>query len=364
MIFAFRSYYQKTKVLYQRYERVLIPAMLVFGFVMDYVTFKKIQPSTALTVLAFYFLIAGASIVFIQYYDCEKISQRFRFFRLFAPLVVQFTFGALLGATFIFYWFSASVAVSWPFIIIILLMILSNELLKDHFKKPIVQVSVYYFISFSFLSIVVPYIFNGIGARLFMLAAVSSLVFVYGYVYVLSRLRSVTYQRKRILWRIVFVIFFTMNALYFANIIPPVPLSLREVGVYHNVSRSGGRYILEQEKKSFWEKIIPGQTIHANLGNRIYVYTAIFSPPDFNTRIYHHWEYYDENEGEWEERDRLSFNITGGREAGYRGYSSKSSVNFGKWRVITKTETGQSLGRTSFRVKNIEDEREIEKLIR
>jgi hypothetical protein len=60
----------------------------------------------------------------------------------------------------------------------------------------------------------------------------------------------------------------------------------------------------------------------------------------------------------------LSFNITGGREAGYRGYSSKSSVNFGKWRVITKTETGQSLGRTSFRVKNIEDEREIEKLIR
>ena len=155
-----------------------------------------------------------------------------------------------------------------------------------------------------------------------------------------------------------------MNALYFANIIPPIPLSLRESGVYHNIIRSGSGYILEQERKTFFQKLIPGQTVHVNQGERVYVYTAIFAPSDLKTRIYHHWEYYDKNKNDWVDRDRLSFNISGGRKLGYRGYSFKSAVEPGKWRVIAKTENGQVLGRVSFRIKGVEREREIEKIVR
>ena len=102
-------------------------------------------------------------------------------------------------------------------------------------------------------------------------------------------------------------------------------------------------------KESFWQKIIPGTVINVIAGQRVFVYTAIFAPSKLNTRIYHHWEYYDGDD--WIEKDKLSFNIIGGRKDGYRGYSVKSAVEAGKWRVYVKTEQGKVLGRVSFKIK-------------
>jgi hypothetical protein len=364
MIFSLRAQYQKTKALYQKYERVLIPAMLVFGFVMDYVTFKNIQPRTVLTVLTFYFLLAGASIAFIHYYDANRITQKLKFARLFAPLIVQFTFGALLGATFIFYWFSASIASSWPFFVIVSLLMVSNEIFRGYFKRVVIHISVYYFISFSFLSIVLPYAFNSLDARLFILAGVISIIFMYAYVQFLSKAQPRVRAYKSDLKRIVLVIFFGMNALYFSNVIPPIPLSLREAGIYHNVVRSGSNYILQREQENFLQKIVPGKTIHLNPGERAYVYTSIFAPTDLNTKIYHHWQYFDESLEKWLEKDKLSFNITGGRKQGYRGYSSKSALEHGNWRVYARIQSGKTLGRIGFRIVGVDEERVLEEIIR
>jgi len=364
MISSIKSQYQKTKALYQKYERALIPLMLVFGFIVDYITFKNIQVRIALSVLAFYFVLAGISIAFIQFFDAKKISQKLKFVRLFTPLIVQFTFGALLGATFIFYWFSASVAVSWPFIIVVLFLMISNEIFKPYFKKIIIQISIYYFITFSFLSIALPYIFNRLDVKLFLLAGIISIIFMFLYLQLISKAQISIYSQKQTLIKIILTIFVIMNALYFANIIPPIPLSLREVGVYHNIKRSGNKYILEEESESFLQKIFPGKTIHLKIGERAYVYTAIFAPSDLKTRIFHYWEYYDENLGAWILKDRLSFDITGGRSQGYRGYSLKSAVKSGKWRVYVKTEQGKVLGRISFNIAEFENGREFEDLVR
>lgn len=352
MIFSLRTRYQKIKALYQKHERVLIPGMLVFGFIMDYITFKNIEVKFALSVLSIYFVLSGASIAFIHFYDANRISEKLRFLRLFAPLVVQFTFGALLGAIFIFYWFSASVAASWLFILIIILLMLSNEIFKRYFKRIIIHISVYYFISFAFLSIVLPFVFNSLGAHLFLSAGIISTIFMYAYVQFLSKAQIRVQAYKSDLVRIILVIFVAMNALYFANIIPPIPLALRDAGVYHNVRRSGSEYILQREKESFLQKIIPGTVVRVSPGQRLYVYTAIFAPSKLNTRIYHHWQYH--NGDDWVEKDKLSFSLVGGRKDGYRGYSSKSAVEAGKWRVYVKTESGKVLGRVSFRIAGVD----------
>jgi len=357
-MFDFRVRYEKTKALYQKYERVMIPSMLVFGFVLDYITFKNIQVKTALTVLFAYFIIAGISIAFIHFYDANKISQKLKFIRLFVPLIIQFTFGALLGATFIFYWFSASVSASWPFFIIILFLMISNEIFRRYFKRIVIHISVYYFISFAFLSIVLPFIFNSLDAKLFLFAGIISLIFIYAYIQLLSKAQPRVRGYKSDLIKIILTIFVVMNALYFANIIPPIPLSLRDSGVYHQVKRSGADYVLTQEKENFLQKIIPGKTIHINKGERVYVYTSIFAPSDLKTKIFHHWEYYDGDN--WIEKDKLSFNINGGRKDGYRGYSLKSAVFPGKWKVYVRTEQGKTLGIVSFQIGEVDEDRDFE----
>jgi hypothetical protein len=364
MISIFQLPYQRTKAFYRRYERILIPAMLVFGFVVDYITFRNIQVSTVLTVLLFYFVISGITIAFIHYYDAGRINQRMKFVRLFSPLVVQFTFGALLGASFIFYWFSASLAASWPFFVVIALLMASNEVFRRHFLKPVVQISVYYFIAFSFLSISLPYVLNRLDARLFLYTGLISLVFIYAYVRLLFSAKGKLREQKLILSKVILIIFVGMNTLYFANIIPPIPLSLREAGVYHDISRSGNNYILNEEREPFFRRIIPGKTVHLRLGDPLYLYTAIFAPADLKTSIYHDWRYYDKDKRKWLERDNLYFDIMGGRRDGYRGYSVKTNLTEGKWRVYVKNQNNQLLGRITFRVKKTDENVELEEIRR
>jgi hypothetical protein len=46
--------------------------------------------------------------------------------------------------------------------------------------------------------------------------------------------------------------------------------------------------------------------------------------------------------------DRIPISITGGREKGYRWYTTKHRVQTGEWRVNVETEDGRILGRMTF----------------
>lgn len=359
MISIFRTQYQKAKDFYLKYERLLMPATLVFGFIVDYLTFTNIQINIALSILLGHFVLAGATIVFIHYYDSGRVASRLKFIRLFAPLLIQFTFGALLGASFIFYWFSGSFSVSWPFITVIAVLMVSNDVFRHYFLKTAAQIGIYYFIAFSFFSLALPFIFNSLSVWLFLFSGIASLALIYAYLRLLYFLSGAVREQNRLLTRLVLAIFVIMNALYFANIIPPIPLALRQAGVYHQVKRTNSGYILTGEPENFWQKFIPGQTLRLGSGERAYVYTAIFAPADLKTRIYHRWQYYDENTGEWIDKDRLSFAVSGGRKQGYRGYSAKSAVAPGRWRVSVETERGQALGRVKFKIEKTESAPEL-----
>ena len=338
--------------------------MLVFGFVLDYVTFKNIRASTALAVLCVHLTFAGASIAFIQFYDEKQIFGQLRFVRLFAPLVAQFTFGALLGGTFIFYWFSASLAASWPFILLLVALIVSNEVLRTHVSKMLVQLGVYYFVVFSFFSIALPYALNNLGPRIFLLAGAASLVFMALYLGALSLARGPVYRARIVIARIALGIFVAMNALYFANIIPPVPLSLRELGVYHAVSREGNSYVLLREPAGWLSRVVARQTIHLAPKEGVYIYSAIFAPADLRTDVFHRWQMYDENLGKWFNKDRLLFRMEGGRKEGFRGYSMKQHVDPGLWRVWVETAQGQVLGRVQFQVERSSGDVAVEEVVR
>jgi len=306
-IFEVRSHYQKIKEFVRKYERWLMPVTLVTGFLVDYITFVNIQINTAIIILFVHFFTCAFAIAFIYAYDAGKISQRLRYLRLFAPLLVQFNFGGLLS-------------------------------------------SVYFFATFTILSVSLPFIFNSLSSLWFILSSLLALAFIACYIWLLYKIAGKEKLNLRNLAISIFAILFVTNLFYFANLIPPVPLAMRETGVYHNVERRGGQYILRGEREDFWEKLVPGKIIHLQQGQRAYVYSAIFAPKELNTSITHEWQYYDETQGSWVVKDRLSFNLVGGRKGGFRGYSFKTTLATGDWRVFIKTQRGQTLGRVKFEV--------------
>lgn len=154
------------------------------------------------------------------------------------------------------------------------------------------------------------------------------------------------------LW--VSAIFIMMSVLYLSNIIPPIPLSLREAGVYHDLRRSGSSYLVTDEPKSMFEQWLPVKTIHLMSGEPVYIFTSIFAPTDLHTQIVHRWQYHDQANHTWVNADQLSFPVSGGRQEGYRGYSRRSSLKEGQWRVRVQTPRGQVLATIRFDVERVE----------
>ncbi len=150
-------------------------------------------------------------------------------------------------------------------------------------------------------------------------------------------------------------IYIIINIFYFTNIIPPIPLSLKDADVYHSVERANGDYIVEYEQRKWYEfyKKYKNEFNRA-LGEPVYFYSAVFSPTDLNTKIFHSWQYFDEDKGEWIESFRFKYQIVGGRDGGYRGYSIKENIFSGRWRVDVMTEREQLLGRYKFTVVDVQ----------
>jgi hypothetical protein len=353
------SHYQRVKAFYKKYESLFMPALILWGFIYHYITFKVIPVQDVLYLVFGYMGLATLTIVFMHLYDMGKIPQMLRYVRLFVPLLLQFAIGSMIGGVFIFYWFSGSIFVSWPFIVFVVVLIVALELYKHYLENPIVQFALYNFATFLLLAVALPYFFTSIDAGLFILAGWISLLLSLILVYLFRQSPSIIDRKYKILAANI-VIFIVMNTFYFANLIPPVPLSIRDEGVYHNVSRSGSGYVVEAETETFWQKLSITPTIHLVAGEKAYIYTSIFSPTDLDTEIVHDWQYYDPAQNKWVSVSKLSFRVVGGRQEGYRGYSYKTHLDGGKWRVYTETPRGQVLGRYRF---NVEEVGEIPPLV-
>ena len=152
--------------------------------------------------------------------------------------------------------------------------------------------------------------------------------------------------------RSIAVIFVVFNALYFLGAIPPLPLALKDAGVYHSiVHEPDGSYLLSGEPLPWYEAYLRYNTVfQAAPGESAYVYSAIFAPSGLSTIILHEWQRYDVATKRWVTTDTLRFSIQGGRDGGYRGYSLKTGITPGAWRVNVITQYGQLIGRVSFTV--------------
>lgn len=347
---------KKIKHWYEQYERILLPATMIGGVLLDAFTFRSINITSTFILLALYFVIAASTIFFVHAYDAKRIaSGRITdYLRVASPLIIQFTFGALLSGVFVFYFFSGTLFVSWPLLGVLVFLMISNEIFRKYFARTTLQFGVFFFILFSLISIAIPFFVESLESKYFIISGILSVVFMFA---LLELFYMVKTESKKLRLRLAFTtlsIFLFLNILYFTHVIPPIPLSIREMTLSHGVNHVSGTYQLQVETPLWWKKLFEKQIFHKDADGTVYVYTAIFAPGNLQTNIIHEWKYYDEQKKQWITKSDLSFGISGGRKEGYRGYSFKNNVPEGKWRVYVKTQSGQVLGRMSFVVKNVD----------
>lgn len=300
-----------------------------------------------------YLFIAGTFIVILNLRETRR-KENTSAEPLLLLLMLQFCFGGLASNLLVLYGRSGTLAGSAVFLGLMGAMVLGNEYLRGRYTLLRFNVAVYYFLLLTYCIIAVPtFIFHSVGTLVFLMSGLISLAliavflaFLYGTV--LRRSGEALYGVS-ILIAVVFIVF---NGLYFLNVIPPVPLSLKDIGVYHSVLKQGsGEYLVTYEKApwwAFWRSTNARYTL--SLGESAFCFSSVFAPTGLSTAVYHRWEQYDEKTGEWQTMSRVSFEISGGRDGGFRGWSMKSSLTPGQWRCDVETGGGALIGRATFDV--------------
>lgn len=349
----FGEKFKKFDVWFEKYDRHISSAGLLIGFIIDNLTLQRIDRVFDNTILLAYIFLSGFGLFVINMYEGGRLTHPFFVsLRKYVPLVIQYALGGLFSGFFIFYSRSATLGSSWLFILLLLLLLLGNEFLKKQYARLTFQISVYFVAVFSYLIFIVPILFNRLGAFMFILSGVFSLMFIYCFIWLINKVvPDRIRQAKRLIIFSISVIFVGMHVMYFTNIIPPIPLSLKEGGVYHAILRtSENAYLAEQEERR-WYEFLDRYTDHTiSAGQGAYVFSSIFAPTDIVVPIIHEWQLLNEVIDEWETKSRVQFTISGGRSDGYRGYTQKNDLSEGKWRVNITTKRGQTIGRVYFRV--------------
>ena len=334
-----------TEKLIRKYERRVAPFTFIIGFLFDTLTLSRIDLWIDHLVIILYLALAGLGIIIFNFY--ENGSLRFRPLDAvfaFIPVVIQFAFGGLFSAFVIFYTKSLTFAKSWFFLLILVALLIGNERFRRRYQRFVFQVSIYFIAVFSYFVFLFPILFRKIGADIFIISGLAALGFIAFFLSFFSYFVPAQIKKGRKgLMASVAVIYAVFNIFYFANIIPPIPLSLKESGIYHSVQRvDEEEYAVSYEKAPLYTPFQDTNWIyHYRPDERVYYFTSVFAPTKFNIPVLHQWSHYSQKEKKWIIQNRIKFNIFGGRDGGYRGYSYKTAIEPGKWRGEKNTEGGQ-----------------------
>jgi hypothetical protein len=337
--------------LYEKHEKYVAIAIFVIGFLWDSITMTRVDNPIDNVILLFYLILIGTMIVFTLRRQCGVAPPR-RLLKLerYFPWAMQFCFGGLFSSYVVFYFKSASFTRTQFFFLLLVFLLFANELLQHRLQNPVLLAVLYTFCFLSFLAFFLPVVLAVVNESVFLLAGLTSLlasllVFFMGFLFHPDgwkrRMKSIA------IWMLSVVL--AVNVLYFANLIPPVPLALKDVGIYHKVAKTSAGYVVQYVAPSAWRFWIDWESpFYLSPGDRVYCYTAIFAPGKLRVRVRHAWS--RKTPDGWVQTDLLPFEISAGRENGYRGYTFKRGITPGKWRVAVETMRGQTLGEITFDV--------------
>ncbi len=331
------------------------------GFVFDMATLGRIDNiMNIISHGAFLFLTMGLLIFQImEAKPRENANSIVKFFFEYQNDAIHFMLGALLNAFVIFYFKSGSIINTFLLVAALFILLVMNEM--EFFKRrgPTLKVVLFTISLSSFFIYLLPVLIGRTGGGIFIVSQFCSLLVILGTWQILMNL-DVSFSRVKSFFLIPSAsVIFIFSILYAAHIIPPVPLSLKQIGIYHNIERTAGKFTLHRLTPAwkFWSQ--GDQNFVAREGDRIYLFSRIFAPGGFRDKLYFHFQVKN-SKNKWQTTDKIPLTIVGGRDEGFRGYAYKQNYSEGKWRALVETTDGREIGRINFRLRKSTDTSERE----
>ncbi|MDR9407730.1 MAG: DUF2914 domain-containing protein [Balneolaceae bacterium] len=347
MISRFRAFVRR----HQKYLPVLF---FIGGFIWDSLTLGRIDRLYDRTILSTYMILLSVALYMFNVADDGKWKDTFfEKYEEYLPLAIQFFLGALCSAFVIYFSRSISFSKTLSFFVILVILLFANEFLKQKISNKYLQFSAYFFVNFTFCTFFIPVLIAQMSTTIFIISGLISLgttMALIIYIYAVSPTTRAEIHEGKTLGLVVGV-YLMINTFYYFNLIPPVPLALESGMVAHDVEKTNGNYVVTYQKDvwyKFWRE--NRLTYIQQPGTNVYLFTSIFAPTDLQKEVSHRWKWKNPETGEWQIADNIGYEITGGRDKGYRGFTYKSNIKEGIWEVDVITEEGLVLGIIDFEI--------------
>ncbi len=339
------------------------------GFLYDSITLRRIDKVFDNVLLAVYLTILGVLLVLERRAAWHRSVPRFvTEYPRALELATQFLFGGLFSAYVVFYFKSAGGAGSLLFMLLLAAAMVLNEFGDGALRRlETIRLALYFFTSFSFFLFAIP-VFAGVMNPFMWVpaaaaAAVPCLLVVIATHAGRGGLPSFlggTTLKERLLFLGGMMATMTVGLAILAGsgLIPPVPLSVMDRVVAHDIDRQEDGYHLKVDRGA-WVRALtlrPPRVRWAE-GEGVVVFTAVFAPKGTKLDLAHRWQLHENDEWVDTEPKPIRVSVMGGRRGGFRTYTRKRRVGPGAWRVLVETEDERVLGTVRFDVRQVDPER-------
>lgn len=347
----------------QLWDRTVLLRSLAFlgaGSLWDVLTLTRIDRWTDQAFIAAYQLIFFATIVLdLRWSAADDPPWFVRRWPNLLRYGSQFALGSMLSAYTVFYFRGAASVRAFVYGLFLVVLLVANEFVTERLRAVPVRLAVLAFALFNGFVFALP-IWTG-----WLIPAIVPALAAFGVTYLARRLAQPAHLaanepivgKLRALGPAVGVLVLTLG-LVWANVLPPLPLSLQRVGVFRDVARTEDGVLLTGEKQGFFSPYRYDRTLHWQPGEYAWCFTAVFAPRGMDLEVVHHWEQFRPDEG-WLTRDSLTLEVRGGRDGGFRTWSRKQHLEPGPWRVRITDPRGRELGRVHVDVVAGEPTREL-----
>lgn len=338
----------------RRHAKAEIAVFFAAGFLFDILTLSRIDDVATFVQQGVYLVLLGALMLMDERYQAG-LGEPPRFLRQvwrFSPEIIHFLFGSLLSAFTIFYLKSSSGFSSLLFMSILGALLIANELPGVRERGPVVRFALLSLCLTSYGALLLPVVLGFIREWMFITVIVLACAVIGWCVRVLSGWTGDAPSVHRRVTAPALAMQAILLVAHFAGAIPPVPLSVQFIGIYHDVVPPGaqaagegaGRTYELRHLRPWWKVWHNGdQDFAARPGDVVYCFASVFAPRGFQDAVYVRWLWRDQD-GDWQDRGRVQLSIHGGRGEGFRTFSAKKNHQPGRWRVEIETADGRDIG--------------------
>ena len=242
---------------YHLHEKRVDIGFFLGGFIFDIFTLAEVNDPFSITQQIIYLIISG-SILYFEYLLPAGHQPKNTFIKNFweyRKLIFHFCLGSLISIYSLYFLISSSFFTSLVFVLFLLGLLVANEVKFIQEGQVNIKLSLYVIVLFCFYSMMWPVLIGFVGITPFVLSIITTGLNIY-FVYklIIKKTIDIRDAQKKFLVPsfsviAIFVIF------YILGWIPPVPLSVQNMGIYHHVEKMANTYYLKHQNPwwRFWQ---------------------------------------------------------------------------------------------------------------